>query len=193
MFEKSKPLIGFWCQFFDQFAIRKICNLNYDWLALDMEHGVYNYKDVCVLTSIIKDYGKIPFVRLNKSNEESVQKSLDSGASGLILPMIENPSSLKKLIKKSSYPPIGNRSVGFSNSNMFGLNLSNDLNSKSRPYIVIQIESVSGVDNLSDLINVLRPKTTSKGKFGTRRSIDDIHNKENNNKSFDHKRKSLDQ
>ena len=154
MFEKSKPLIGFWCQFFDQFAIRKICNLNYDWLALDMEHGVYNYKDVCVLTSIIKDYGKIPFVRLNKSNEESVQKSLDSGASGLILPMIENPSSLKKLIKKSSYPPIGNRSVGFSNSNMFGLNLSNDLNSKSRPYIVIQIESVSGVDNLSDLINI---------------------------------------
>ena len=154
MKKRSKPFIGFWCQFFDQFAIHALCSTNYDWIALDMEHGVYNFKDISILSNVIKSYRKLPFVRLNVSNENNIQRSLDSGAEGLILPMIEDHNILNSLISKMKYPPHGTRSVGYSNSNDFGLHLKKYINNKFKPYLVIQIESLKGVQNLHNLINV---------------------------------------
>lgn len=152
--KRSKIFIGFWCQFFDQFAIKVLCNNNYDWIALDMEHGVYNFKDISILSDIIKSHNKLPFVRLNESNENNIQRSLDCGADGLILPMIEDPNKLISLVSKMKYPPSGTRSVGYTNSNKFGLNLREDIKIKSKPYLVIQIESLKGVENLKDLIKI---------------------------------------
>ena len=43
-------------------------------------------------------------VRLKSSSEIGVQKSLDNGADGLILPMIDDPLKLQKLILKTMYP-----------------------------------------------------------------------------------------
>ena len=154
MKKRSKPFIGFWCQFLDQFAIHALCSTNYDWIALDMEHGVYNFKDISILSNVIKSYRKLPFVRLNVSNENNIQRSLDSGAEGLILPMIEDHNILNSLISKMKYPPHGTRSVGYSNSNDFGLHLKKYINDKFKPYLVIQIESLKGVQNLHNLINV---------------------------------------
>jgi len=152
--KSSKIFIGFWCQFFDQFAIKVLCNNNYDWIALDMEHGIYNFKDISILSDIIKSHHKLPFVRLNESNENNIQRSLDCGADGLILPMIEDPNKLISLVSKMNYPPSGTRSVGYTNSNNFGLNLRDDIKLKSKPYLVIQIESLKGVENLKDLIKI---------------------------------------
>ncbi len=154
MSKKSNTFIGFWCQFFDQFAISSVCSLNYDWIALDMEHGIYNYKDISILSNIISSHNKIPFVRLIESNSINIQRSLDSGAKGLILPMIEDSENLISLISKMKYPPFGNRSVGYANSNQFGLNLNKNLNSKFKPYLVIQIESEKGIDNLENLLKI---------------------------------------
>ena len=154
MLNKSNYSIGFWCQFFDHFSIRNICNLNYDWIALDMEHGVYNYKDIAYLSNLIKSYKKLTMVRLKSSSEIEVQKSLDNGADGLILPMIDDPFKTSKLILKTMYPPKGSRSVGYSSSNNFGLDLNRSIKSKLKPFIVIQIENKKGVENLQKLINI---------------------------------------
>ncbi len=152
--KRSKIFVGFWCQFFDQFAIKVLCNSNYDWIALDMEHGVYNFKDISILSDIIKSHHKFTFVRINESNENNIQRSLDCGADGLILPMIEDPNKLISLVSKMKYPPSGTRSVGYTNSNKFGLKLRDDIKIKSKPYLVIQIESLKGVENLKDLIKI---------------------------------------
>lgn len=154
MLNKSNYSIGFWCQFIDHFSIRNICNLNYDWIALDMEHGVYNYKDIAYLSNLIKSYKKITMVRLKLSTEIEVQRCLDNGADGLILPMIDDPLKLQKLILKTMYPPKGSRSVGYSSSNNFGLDLNRDIKSKFKPFIVIQIENKKGIENLEKLINI---------------------------------------
>ena len=128
--------------------------INYDWIALDMEHGVYNYKDIAYLSNLIKSYKKLTMVRLKSSSEIEVQKSLDIGADGLILPMIDDPLKLQKLILKTMYPPKGSRSVGYSSSNNFGLDLNRSIKSKLKPFIVIQIENKKGVENLQKLINI---------------------------------------
>ena len=149
---KDQHTIGFWSQYFNYFSIKTICDLNYDWICLDMEHGIYDFKDISRLTDLIK-FKKIPFVRLSSSNTENIQKALDAGCLGLILPMIENPAHLDSLIKKTTYPPSGNRSVGYSNSNEFGKNLNSDLEKKFRPIVIIQIESKLGVENIEEITN----------------------------------------
>ena len=150
---KNKHTIGFWSQYFNYLSIKTICDLNYDWICLDMEHGIYDFKDISRLTDLIKFKKKFPFVRLSSSNTENIQKALDAGSLGLILPMIENPLHLDSLIKKTVYPPTGNRSVGYSNSNEFGKNLNSDLENKFRPIVIIQIESKLGVENIEEITN----------------------------------------
>ena len=118
-----------------------------------MEHGIYDFKDISILTDLIKFKKKFPFVRLSSSNTENIQKALDAGSLGLILPMIESPSHLEGLIKKTVYSPNGNRSVGYSNSNQFGKNLNSDLENKFRPIVIIQIESKLGVENIEEITN----------------------------------------
>ena len=118
-----------------------------------MEHGVYDFKEVSILSDLIKSYKKIPIVRVKYSNENEIQQSLDSGAKGLILPMIDDPYILRNLITKTMYPPKGLRSVGFANSNDFGINLEIDINSNFKPFIVIQIENAKAIENLEALVN----------------------------------------
>lgn len=151
---KKIPQIGFWSQTMNYHQIEMICQMNYSWICFDMEHGIYSFTDLSKLTSLVKSYNKIPFVRIQSSIEEYIQLSLDAGVFGLILPMIESEKNLITLINKSKYPPYGNRSVGFSKSNLFGFNLEKDLKSKFRPFIVAQIESKNSVENLDKILNV---------------------------------------
>lgn len=151
---KKIPQIGFWSQTMNYHQIEMICQMNYSWICFDMEHGIYSFRDLSMLTSLVKSYNKIPFVRIQTSVEEYIQLSLDAGVLGLILPMIESEKNLITLINKSMYPPQGNRSVGFSNSNIFGFNLEKNLKSNFKPFIVAQIESKNGVDNLNKILSV---------------------------------------
>ena len=150
--KKQKPQIGFWSQTLNFHQVEMICQMNYSWICFDMEHGIYSFKDISILSSLVKSYNKIPFVRVQKSKNEYVQLSLDAGILGIILPMIENGDHLLSLIKKSLYPPFGNRSVGFAKSNNFGFNLEKDLNSNFKPFIVAQIESKKGVEKLDEIL-----------------------------------------
>lgn len=150
----KKISIGFWSQYFNYFSIKTICDLDYQWICLDMEHGVYDFEDIAILTDLIKSKNKFPFVRVSSSNIENISRSLDAGSMGLILPMIEDDIYLKNILNNTIYPPYGRRSVGYANSNCFGNNLNSQISSPFKPIIIVQIESEKGVENIEHITDV---------------------------------------
>ena len=120
--KSNKPSIGSWIQIPSSSFSEIFGDSGYDWLAVDMEHGSI---DNCQLPDIFRSIelgNTLPLVRVANPNMKNIKLALDSGAGGIIAPMVESSDHLKNIISYASWPPNGIRGVGFSRSNLYGKN-----------------------------------------------------------------------
>lgn len=98
-----------WLSLNSSFVAEVISLCGFDSITIDMQHGISSYSN---LISILQA-SKIPtFVRVPSLDQSHIQKVLDAGANGIIVPMINTEEDAKNLIKNSYYPPHGERSFG---------------------------------------------------------------------------------
>lgn len=58
-------------------------------------------------------HGKVaPLVRIPAHGVEWVKWGLDSGASGIVIPMVQTRDEVEGIVKRARYPPLGERSFG---------------------------------------------------------------------------------
>ena len=148
------PSVGSWMQLPDQSVAEIMGNAGYDWIAVDMEHGAFSKNNLPGLFRAISSEGTAPFARVQKTDSVYIKEALDSGAEGLILPMIETAEQLEGAIRNAHYPPLGNRGIGFCRANMFGKNFKNYFKNGNNPIIVAQIEHKRAVDNIDSILSV---------------------------------------
>ena len=81
-------------------------------ITLDMEHGVFDRSDVDRLILLARVAGLQSFVRVAEPTRIAVQNPLDSGATGVIIPHVDNFDHAREVTAFAKYPPMGDRSVG---------------------------------------------------------------------------------
>lgn len=81
-------------------------------VTLDLEHGVFDRGDVDRLILLARESGLSSFCRVAEPTRIAIQHPLDSGASGAIVPHVENLAHARELASYAKYPPLGDRSVG---------------------------------------------------------------------------------
>lgn len=91
----------------------------YDWVAVDLEHGAFTRNLLPDVFRAIELGGSLPFARIADCTMTSIKGALDSGAKGLIFPMIETRDQLDAAIDLALYPPNGIRGVGYCRANLF--------------------------------------------------------------------------
>jgi 2-keto-3-deoxy-L-rhamnonate aldolase RhmA len=86
-----------------------------DFVMIDMEHVPMT---VDIVTRMVHAYvahsrgTKFPIVRIPSHGVEWVKWALDSGAAGVIVPMVSNKREMEGIIDRAIYPPGGRRSFG---------------------------------------------------------------------------------
>ena len=81
-------------------------------ITIDLEHGVFDRSDVDRLILLARESGLFSFTRVAEPSRIAIQNSLDSGASGVIIPHVENLHHAREVTGYAKYPPMGDRSVG---------------------------------------------------------------------------------
>ncbi|MFM7985790.1 MAG: aldolase/citrate lyase family protein, partial [Candidatus Fonsibacter sp.] len=84
-----------------------------------------------------------------------IKPLLESGADGLVAPMVNSKSDAKQLIQHIKYPPNGKRSFGVNRAQNYGSSFSEYIalwNEQS--VFMAQIESKEGVENLTEILKV---------------------------------------
>jgi 2-dehydro-3-deoxyglucarate aldolase len=148
----GNSVIGSWMQI-DNASIAEIMgNANYDWVAIDLEHGSFSDNNVQNIFRALELSNTIPLARIISLNEDSCKKALDSGACGLIIPKIENINQAKKAKELSSWPPKGKRGVGYSRANLYGKRFNSYKEEAQKPLLIGMIESKEGIDNLEVIL-----------------------------------------
>lgn len=152
--KNGKVSIGSWIQIPHASIAEIFGNSGYDWVTIDLEHGSISTHQLPDLFRALESSGTLPLVRLSEGSELNCKLGLDAGAGGVIVPMIENASQLKKIVEYCTWPPKGQRGVGFSRANLFGKNFEQYKEMAQAPIIVAQIENIRAVDNLEKILQV---------------------------------------
>jgi 2-dehydro-3-deoxyglucarate aldolase len=146
-----KPQIGAWMQISDSNIAEIMSSSNYDWVAADMEHGVFSIDKLPDIFRAIELNNKLPLVRLPNKKKEISAQALDAGSGGVIIPNINSAIELENIKQACYFPSKGRRGVGFSRSNLFGKRFKIF---KTRPIIIAMIENAVGVNNLEEILSV---------------------------------------
>lgn len=150
----GKATIGTWMQIPNTSIAEILGKAGYDWVTVDLEHGRFSQSDIPNLFRAIELGGTLPFARIANTTLTDVKEALDSGAKGLIFPMIETAEQLSRAIAWSLFPPKGIRGVGYSRANLFGKEFNEYVTQANEILFVAQIEHVNAVHNLDNILKV---------------------------------------
>ncbi|WP_017850672.1 HpcH/HpaI aldolase family protein [Leptospira interrogans serovar Szwajizak] len=147
--------IGSWMQIPNTSIAEILGSAGFDWIVLDLEHGAFSLNLLPDLFRVISKNGALPFARVAQNHPKDIEQTLDAGARGIIVPMIETAQQVQDFLKWSSYPPDGTRGVGYSNANLFGKyfdSYSKEINSNL--IRVIQIENIKAIQQIDSILSV---------------------------------------
>ena len=161
----------------DHPAIVEIARVaGFDWLWVDGEHGGFNESSTAVACAV-NTGGPPTFVRLPDSSATVIKRFLDTGCDGIILPHVSSVDEVEAIARAALYPPRGERSVGIARAQAYGARFTECLQ-KQDYAIIVQIESVAGVQNIEAIVTheavdavVIGPYDLS-GSFGIPGEID---------------------
>ncbi len=142
--------LGGWCAIPDSFATEIVAAAGFDYVAVDMQHGLATFSDLVPMLQAIAVHGPTPLVRIPVGDLAMAQRALDAGAEGIIVPYVGTSAEARAAVMACRYPPIGNRSFGPVRSR---LHLGADTEEANAQVLcVVMIETREGVDNLADIL-----------------------------------------
>ena len=84
----------------------------FDWLFLDMEHGVMSLEACAQIATAALDAGIAPIARVPNGEYAIATRALDNGALGIVMPHVDTADEAREVVDRLKYPPIGHRSMG---------------------------------------------------------------------------------
>jgi len=121
-----------------------MANSGFDFTWIEMQHSPLTFHEVATMLRACKGSSAIPFIRVPDATEGDIQKAMDIGALGIIIPMVESVEKVKNAIKWANYPPIGKRSLG---NGQYGVLWGADYRQTANANLAIiaMVESPAGV------------------------------------------------
>jgi 4-hydroxy-2-oxoheptanedioate aldolase len=84
----------------------------FDWLFLDMEHGVMSLEACAQISTAALDAAIAPIARVPNGEYSIATRALDNGALGIVMPHVDSAAEARELVDRLKYPPVGHRSMG---------------------------------------------------------------------------------
>ena len=101
-----------WCGLAAPIVAELIAREGFAAVALDAQHGLWDFATMAAAIMAIRQAGAAPMVRVALNDFGSVSRLLDVGAEGIIAPMINNAADARAFAAVAKYPPLGERSFG---------------------------------------------------------------------------------
>jgi len=147
--------LGSWVQLPDIFTAEIMARAGFDWLAIDLEHGMISLDSAFCLIQAIGNAGALPVVRLHENDPSTIRRVLDAGAAGIIVPMVNTAEDALRAVAAAKYYPDGQRSFGLGRAHRFGRNFEPYIrSSNAENIVVVQIEHIDALAHLDEILAV---------------------------------------
>ena len=148
----NKQTVGAWLSIDSTFTAEAMAHAGFDWLCLDMQHGLLDYNDVKKMLPAISTTDTIPFVRVPWNEPYEIMKVLDAGAYGVVVPLVNNAEEAARAVSACRYPPEGIRSFGPARATMYaGRGYVEEANNQLA--CIVMIETAEALENLDEIMS----------------------------------------
>ena len=93
-------------------AAEQVAHLSFDWVWLDWQHGQLTEPTLHNALARFQAVDTAPIVRVKGNEPGTINRVLDMGGMGIVVPMIQNAEEARAAVEAAYYPPIGRRSAG---------------------------------------------------------------------------------
>jgi 4-hydroxy-2-oxoheptanedioate aldolase len=148
---EDKQTIGCWLSLANAHSAESMANLGFDWVCVDLQHGLIDYKDLTYMLPAISTSQATPIVRVPWNEPYEIMKALDAGAYGIIVPMVNSRAEAQQAVSACRYPPDGNRSFGPIRGALYGgKGYAREANGEIA--CIAMIETMDGINNLDEIL-----------------------------------------
>lgn len=147
--------LGSWITIPHQSIVEILSSAGFEWLVLDLEHSAIDFQKTQEMIAHIQAQGMQGLVRVSSNDPVVIKRSMDIGADGVIVPMVLNQEDAQKAVDAVRYPPFGNRGVGLSRAQHYGIGFeayNKWVNSQS--VVIVQVEHIDAVNNLESILSL---------------------------------------
>ena len=153
-FRNRENVFAAWTSIGNPQITEAFTNIGVDFVGIDIEHGTISYEQNQRIIAASQAGGTCCLPRIDSHSMPMTKRLMDSGADGLIVPMVDTPEQVEQLISWVKYPPVGKRSYGINRGQNYGFDFDEyTQNWNDSSSLIIQIESTTGVANIEKLLN----------------------------------------
>ncbi len=130
-----------------------MANSGFDFMWIEMQHSPLTFQDVAAMIWACRGAPAIPFIRVPNATEGDIQKAVDIGALGIIVPMVASAEKMEAAVRFAKYPPAGVRSQG---GGQYGALWGRDYRATANDNILViaMIEQPAGVEVAAEIAAV---------------------------------------
>ena len=147
---------GCWLGLADTFSAELMGQAGFDWLVVDGEHGPNDLRSILSQLQVLAATDAHADVRLPVGETYMIKQVLDAGAQTVLVPMVESADQARQLVRDVTYPPHGNRGVGYAltRASRFSTIADYGTSADAQICLLVQVENLKGLAALDDILTV---------------------------------------
>ncbi len=146
----GEATIGAWLGLGSPYAAALMARMGFDWLVVDAEHSPFGYDAMAQSVMAILPSPTTPLVRVPWNDPVWIKLALDTGALGIVVPMVMNGEEARRAAEAARFPPRGIRSVGaWVGPSLHGEDYLAAID--SQVMVVVQIEHIAAVERADEI------------------------------------------
>lgn len=150
LWNNGQPVLNGWLSIGNSLTAEVMAAQGYDSITIDMQHGIVDYAAAVTMLQAIRASGVTPIVRVPWLDPAMIMQALDTGAYGIICPMINTREQAEQLVSYTRYPPHGTRSFGPTRA-VFSAGSDYASEANDEVFCLAMIETAEAMSNLEEI------------------------------------------
>ena len=148
----GKPAVGTWLSLCSAIAAETMGHIGWDWLVVDVQHSPIGHENMVRCFQAITLTDAVPMARVAWNDPIAIQRVLDAGAFGIVVPMVNSAEDAKRAVGATKYAPQGYRSSGGGRLGLYVDDLFTWSNEEL--LVVVMIEHIKAVEAAKEILSV---------------------------------------
>ncbi|PYJ96639.1 MAG: 2-dehydro-3-deoxyglucarate aldolase [Verrucomicrobia bacterium] len=154
--KRGEPTVGTWLTLPDPVSARLMARVGFDWLTVELEHTPIDFETAADCFALIAGNNCVPLARVPWNTGENIKRVLDTGAYGIVVPMVNSRSEAEAAVRAARYQPLGERSIG---GQLHAANFDTDpgtyyARANDEILVVAMIEHVKAIEVAEEIFSV---------------------------------------